>query len=219
MDILLWLLSLDPGQPDVLMGLLGGLFGSKPKKPKETANDRALADVSQGQMNRYENRFAPQTKRLDRLSEQDKSSTLRGRGNADVMQSMGAARAPGTNGRLPSATRTGTRALGTALTGGSEQATDRSTRLTEGVMKAATGAGQEAITGLGQATQISTDRAIRKMKTDQADGRLMMDVLGSAAGGAAAVGMNRKAPAGGTSTKLGTFARNDYNMRTGKGGF
>ena len=86
-------------------------------------------------------------------------------------------------------------------------------------MDAATGAGQEAIAGLGNATQLSTQESIRKMKEDVADGLLVTDFLGSAAGGAMAYGMGQPAATGGTTTKLGTFARNDYNMRMGKGGF
>jgi hypothetical protein len=174
------------------MGFLSGLFG-KPKKSKESANDRALADISQSQFNRYQDRFAPLTGRLDDLSTQDKSATLRGRGNADVMQAMGSPRAPGSNGQLTSATRTGTRALGSSLTGGTNSANERSIRLTKGVMDAATGAGQEAIAGLGNATQLSTQESIRKMKEDVADGLLVTDFLGSAAGGAMAYGMGQPA--------------------------
>lgn len=197
MDIVLWLLDwVSAPQPDVLFGFLGGLFGSKPKKPKQSENDKALAEVSQKQFDRYQRRFAPLTGELDELSKQDKTETLRGRGNADVMRSLGSARAPGANGQIPSAERTGTRALGSALTGGTAANTDRQQRLTKGVMDSAMGSNQSAIQGLGAATQMNNQRAIQKMRIDQANGRLAQDALGTAAGAALAFGMKPSASGG-----------------------
>lgn len=224
MDILLWLLDLPvhAPEPDILYAFLGKLFGSssKPKKPEETENDKALAEVSQGQMGRYQGRFAPLTRRLDRLSREDKSATLRGRSNADVMQGLGRAQAPGANQQMASSLRVGTRALGSGLTSGTRNADERSVRLTEGVMNAATGAGQAGITGLADSARMSTQESIRKMQEDYASTQRRFDVLGSLVGAGTAVAMNGMGgPSGGTPTQHGTFERTTYNHRVGKGGF
>ena len=202
------------------MGFLSKIFGKPKSSSKEpTANDRALASVSQGQINRYQGKFSPLLGRLDDMAQEDKSATQRGRSSADVMQSLGSTAGPGGTGQINPSARVGTRALGSALTSGSNNATDRSTGLTKGVMDAATGAGQEAIQGLGLAAKISSNEAIMKIQNDMARGKRTSDFLGAVMGGATAGAMaGGGAPAGGTATKQGTFARSSYNQAAGKGG-
>ena len=173
------------------MGFLSKIFG-KPKSSSKnpTANDRALASVSQGQINRYQDKFSPLLGRLDDMAQEDKSATQRGRSSADVMQSLGSTAGPGGTGQVDPSARIGTRALGSALTSGSNNATDRSTGLTKGVMDAATGAGQEAIQGLGLAAKLSSNEAIMKIQNDMARGKRTSDFLGAAAGGATSLAMS-----------------------------
>jgi len=202
------------------MGFLSKIFGKPKSSSKEpTANDRALASVSQGQINRYQGKFSPLLGRLDDMAQEDKSATQRGRSSADVMQSLGSTAGPGGTGQINPSARVGTRALGSALTSGSNNATDRSTGLTKGVMDAATGAGQEAIQGLGLAAKLSSNEAIMKIQNDMARGKRTSDFLGAVMGGATAGAMaGGGAPAGGTDTEIGTFARSSYNQSAGKGG-
>ena len=172
------------------MGLLGKLFG-KPKSSSKapTANDRALAEVSKGQIKRYQDKFSPLLGRLDGMAQEDKSATQRGRSSADVMQSLGSTAGPGGTGQINPSARIGTRALGSALTSGSNNATDRSTGLTKGVMDAATGAGQEAIQGLGLAAKLSSNEAIMKIQNDMARGKRTSDILGAVTGAATSAAM------------------------------
>lgn len=201
------------------MGLRSALGLKSPKRPKQPASDKALAKISRGQSDRFFERFAPLTDMLDVESQIDRSATLRGRGAADVIQSLGAPRAPGSTGQVGSSVQRGTRALGTAMTGASQQAAERQRGLTKGVMDVATGQGHSGIAGLGQAAQMSTNRAIRKLQHDEFKANLLADTIGSAVGMAAGAAGGGPMPAGGTQTKLGTFDRNVYNTRVGKGGF
>lgn len=201
------------------MGFLSSIFGKPKSSSKEaTANDKALASVSQGQIARYQDKFSPLLGQLDDLAQQDKGATQRGRSTADVMQSLGSAQAPGATGQMAPQAQFATRGLGAALTSGTESGRERSANLTQGVMDAATGAGQEAIQGLGVSAKLSTNYAIEKIKEDMARGKRTSDFVGAVAGGATAGMMNMPGPTGGTATKIGTFERSAYNTAQGKGG-
>lgn len=193
---------------------LRSMLGLKAEKPKTPESEKVLARISKDQIKRYGQNYAPLTRDLDKLAQQDKSDLLRGRTNADTMQQLGTPAGPGSNGRMAKLAPVAGRALGEGLTAASNANTARQMQLTKATVDTAMGSNESAIDGLGTSARIGSARAINTMQDKLTRGTQNLNMLGTMAGaGAGALGGG-----GGTTTKNGTFARTSYNHKVGKGG-
>jgi hypothetical protein len=184
---------------------------SKPKDPKPTAEERALAGRSANEWNDYLQRYVPLEDQAIELSEYDPNTTARLQGETSAMAALGTQGQVGENVKRTLQTGAG---LGSAMTTlaaedpvraqmsaaglGAAMAErtvrDRELQAKQKLTAFGRGLADQSTLGLSQLAKTRTQEALGKYQSRQAERNARLGAVGTGLGMATAYGMHKLEP-------------------------
>ena len=159
-------------------------MGSKPKKQEYEASaaEKASASVAMAEYKKFKQKYDPLLQEMrDKSMNEDPSTTLRGRANADTMQALTAT----PNYSLTQETNVPSemsRALGGQLQVANVSGKDIQNKMQTNVLGTARGQAADAQTGMAQASRLGTSQALARAKAKQDVRSARSAALGQVAG-------------------------------------
>ena len=159
-------------------------MGSKPKKQEYEASaaEKASASVAMAEYKKFKQKYDPLLQEMrDKSMNEDPSTTLRGRANADTMQALTAT----PNYSLTQETNVPSemsRALGGQLQVANVSGKDIENKMQTNVLGTARGQAADAQTGMAQASRLGTSQALARAKAKQDVRSARSAALGQVAG-------------------------------------